>query len=171
LLPVLAEWSEALGPFAQVIPLSAKTGENVDALVAELVKALPTGPHFYPDDIVTDQPERFFIAETIREKAFLRLSQELPYSLAVTIDRMEDRPNGVLAVAASILVERDSQKGIVIGKQGAMLKEIGSAARRELERRFETKVYLELLVKVRKQWTGDAASLRELGYDSEHETS
>ncbi len=165
LLPLIAQLTEDLGPFEEVVPLSATRGINTGRLLSLIVDRLPEGTHFYPEDMGTDQPERFFIAEMVREKAFLRLSQELPYSLAVAVEQMEDRPNGVFAIAATILVERESQKGIVIGKKGAMLKEIGAAARRELERRFETKIFLHLTVRVRPQWTGDAASLRELGYD------
>lgn len=166
ILPMIAELSSELGPFEEVVPLSAMRGTNTDRLLSLIIERLPQGTPFYPDDVGTDQPERFFIAEMIREKAFLRLSQELPYSLAVVIDETEERPNGIFAVAATILVERESQKGIVIGKGGAMLKEIGAAARRELERRFETKMFLHLTVKVRPQWSHDSASLRDLGYDS-----
>ncbi|MBF0171440.1 MAG: GTPase Era [Nitrospinae bacterium] len=169
LLPLIAQLSTELGPFEEVVPLSATRGINAERLLKLIVDRLPEGTPFYPADMGTDQPERFFIAEMIREKAFLRLSQELPYSLAVVVEQMEDRPNGVFAVSASIVVERESQKGIVIGKGGAMLKEIGAAARRELERRFETKIFLHLTVRVRPQWTSDPASLRDLGYDPSSE--
>ena len=156
-----------MAEFDEVFPVSARTGEGVDEALAKLVERLPTGPQFYPSDIVTDQPERFFFAELIREKAFMLLRQELPYATAVMIDDVEDKENGVTVIMASIIMERDSQKGIVIGKGGAMLKQIGSLAREELEVRLDTKVFLDIRVKVKEKWTSDTGALSELGYKDE----
>jgi GTP-binding protein Era len=163
LLGQIAELS-TMGDFDEIFPVSARTGEGVEEALAKLVERLPTGPQFYPSDLLTDQPERFFIAELIREKAFLLLHQELPYSTAVTIANVEDKDNGVTVISATINVERDSQKGIVIGKGGAMLKKIGTQAREELERRLDTRVYLDLHVKVKEKWTYDTGALHEFGY-------
>lgn len=156
-----------MGEFDEIFPVSARTGEGVDEALAKLVERLPTGPQFYPSDIVTDQPERFFFGELIREKVFMLLSQELPYSTAVMIDDVEDKENGVTVIIASIIVERDSQKGIVIGKGGSMLKQIGTRAREELEVRLGAKVFLDIRVKVKEKWTSDTGALRELGYKDE----
>jgi GTP-binding protein Era len=156
-----------MGEFDEIFPISARTGEGVDEALAKLVERLPSGPQFYPSDIVTDQPERFFFGELIREKAFLLLRQELPYATAVMIDDVEDKENGVTVITASIIVERDSQKGIVIGKGGAMLKEIGTRARVELERRLDAKVFLDIRVKVKEKWTSDTGALKDLGYKDE----
>jgi len=156
-----------MGEFDEIFPVSARTGEGVDEALAKLMERLPTGPQFYPSDIVTDQPERFFFGELIREKVFILLSQELPYSTAVTIDDVEDKENGVTVIMASIIVERDSQKGIVIGKGGAMLKQIGTRAREELEVRLGAKVFLDIRVKVKEKWTSDTGALRDLGYKDE----
>ncbi|MBF0633289.1 MAG: GTPase Era [Nitrospinae bacterium] len=156
-----------MAEFDEIFPVSARTGEGVDEALAKLVERLPTGPQFYPSDIVTDQPERFFFGELIREKAFMLLRQELPYATAVMIDDVEDKENGVTVIMASIIMERDSQKGIVIGKGGAMLKQIGSLAREELEVRLDTKVFLDIRVKVKEKWTSDTGALSELGYKDE----
>jgi GTP-binding protein Era len=156
-----------MGEFEEIFPVSARTGEGVDEALAKLMERLPAGPQFYPSDIVTDQPERFFFGELIREKVFMLLSQELPYSTAVTIDDVEDKENGVTVIMASIIVERDSQKGIVIGKGGAMLKQIGTRAREELEVRLGAKVFLDIRVKVKEKWTSDTGALRDLGYKDE----
>lgn len=156
-----------MGEFEEIFPVSARTGEGVDEALAKLTERLPTGPQFYPSGIVTDQPERFFFGELIREKVFILLSQELPYSTAVMIDDVEDKENGVTVIMASIIVERDSQKGIVIGKGGAMLKQIGTRAREELEVRLGAKVFLDIRVKVKEKWTSDTGALRDLGYKDE----
>lgn len=159
----------ALAPFKETIPISALTGENVDTLLDLVEQALPEGPQFYPGDMVSDQPERFVIGEIIREKAMLRLQQELPYALAVAMDEVAEREDGMLMVAATLYVERESQKGIVIGKGGAMIREIGSAARRELEARLGARVFLDLMVKVREKWTHDPRSVRDFGYGAPKE--
>ena len=164
LLPIMEKLAEALGPFDEVIPISAKTGENVDTLLSLIEGFAPEGPQFYPSDMITDQPESFFVAEIVREKAFIYLRQELPYATAVLTEKMVDRPDGLLAILASLYVERDSQKGIVIGKNGATLKKIGQAARLELEKRFDTRVFLDLQVRVKEKWTANAGSLDSLGY-------
>ena len=164
LLPIMDKLTEALGPFNEVIPISAKTGENVDTLLRLIEGFAPEGPQFYPSDMITDQPESFFVAEIVREKAFIYLRQELPYATAVLTEKMVDRPDGLLAILASLYVERDSQKGIVIGKNGATLKKIGQSARLELEKRFDTKVFLDLQVRVKEKWTANAGSLDSLGY-------
>lgn len=156
-----------MGEFDEIFPVSARTGEGVDEALTKLMERLPTGPQFYPSDIVTDQPERFFFGELIREKAFMLLRQELPYSTAVMIDDVEDKENGVTVIIASIIVERDSQKGIMIGKGGAMLKQIGTLAREELEVRLGAKVFLDIRVKVKEKWTSDTGALRDLGYKDE----
>ncbi|VAX19824.1 GTP-binding protein Era [hydrothermal vent metagenome] len=163
----LIEQLTSLADFAEVFPISAKTGENVDSLVRCVEERMPDGPMFYPSDMITDQPEKFFIGEIVREKAFLFLSQELPYSTAVMVERLVDRNNGVTAISAVIYVERKSQKGIVIGKGGAMLKKIGSSARIELEKILGVKVFLELHVTIKEKWTGNERSLSDLGYRRE----
>ncbi|MBI4665752.1 MAG: GTPase Era [Nitrospinae bacterium] len=163
---LLAQIAELIkiAQFDEVFPISARTGEGVEAMVSKMVEYLPEGPQFYPAEMKTDQPERFYIGEIIREKAFRALQQELPYSTAVAIELVEDRENGATYIMGSIFVERDSQKGIVIGKGGSMLKKIGTMAREELEFRFGAKVFLELRVKVKEKWTVNPASLGDLGY-------
>lgn len=166
LLPIIATLKD-ISDFEQVFPISARSGEGVDEMVRHIVGILPEGPRFYPDDMLTDQPESFYIAELIREKAFMALQQELPYSTAVVVEQLVDQPNGVTLVAAIIYVERESQKAIVIGKGGAMIKKIGAAARLELERRMETRIYLDLHVKVKDRWTADLRSMSQMGYVKE----
>lgn len=150
--------------FDEIIPISAKTGENVDLLLDLIRSALPEGPMYYPTDIKTDQSETFIIGEIIREKAIFNLQNELPYSLAVMIDAIEDRSSSLTAIAASIFVERESQKGIVIGKKGSMLRKIGGAARLELEARLKTKIFLDLAVKVKANWTDNNKIISDFGY-------
>ncbi len=152
-------------PFREIVPVSAQTGDGVDRLVALVRDVLPEGPVYFPDDILTDVPERFIAAEIIREKVFRLTRDEIPYATAVEVDSFKEREDGgLVSIAATITVERDSQKGIVIGKKGAMLKKIGSAARVEIEHLLNTKVFLELFVRVRKDWSEDARMLKELGY-------
>ena len=165
LLKQIEELSRAR-EFLEIVPISAKTGENVDNLFSLILDKLPEGPAFYPMDAATDQPERFVISEIIREKAFLLLNQELPYSVASEVDHVEEKPN-VMVLVATLYVERESQKGIVIGKGGAMLKKIGSSARRELELKLGCKVFLDLRVKVKEKWTSDNRAVRDFGYGSE----
>lgn len=152
-------------PFREIVPVSAGTGDGVEYLVELVRKALPEGPVYFPDDILTDVPERFIAAEIIREKVFRLTRDEIPYATAVEVDSFKEREDGgLVSIAATITVERDSQKGIVIGKKGAMLKKIGSASRVEIEKLLNTKVFLELFVRVRKDWSEDERMLKELGY-------
>jgi len=149
--------------FEAIIPISAKNGDGVDIFLDEVAKRLPEGPMLYPPDIPTDASERFIVSEIIREKVFLKTSQEIPYSTAVTIDAFNEE-RGRTTIHASIVIERKSQKGIIIGKGGARLKEIGSAARREIESLLGQKVVLKLWVKVKKDWSRDPGFMRELGF-------
>jgi len=163
-LPVLDAYARR-HPFRELIPISAADGTGVDRLEAAILALLPAGPAFYPPDQITDQPETFFVAETIREKIFLLTRQEVPYATAVRVEELVERPDsGRLYVRALIFVEQPSQKAIVIGEGGAMLKRIGQAARRELEAFFGVPVYLDLWVQVRRHWRRDDAALREFGY-------
>lgn len=155
----------ALYPFREIVPVSALNGEGVEILVECIAKYLPEGPLYFPDDILTDLPERFIVAEIIREKVFRLTRDEVPYSTAIEIESFKERPDGLVAIAAVINVERDSQKGIIIGKRGAMLKRIGTEARQEIERFLDTRVFLELFVKVRRDWSEDPRMLREMGYE------
>ena len=164
LLALIAELSR-LHRFDEVVPISAQTGDNVDRLV-ELVRGrLPEGVAYFPDDILTDKPEKVICAELVREKVFRLTGEEVPYSTAVVVDAFKERENGVIAISATILVEREGQKGIIIGRKGAMLKRIGQAARQDIERLLGTRVFLELFVKVQERWTERTAVLRELGYE------
>jgi GTP-binding protein Era len=155
-----------LGGFEQIMPISARTGEGVDTLLDALSSILPEGPKFYPDEMITDQPERFVMGEIIREKVFGLLQQELPYSIAVLVEYVEERDNGMLVIHADIIVERQSQKGMVVGKGGSMVKKIGQAARKDLELRLNSKVYLELRVKVEQKWSRDQRMFEKFGYGS-----
>lgn len=156
---------EALGTFTASVPISALSGHNRDELLEETIALLPPGPRYYPADQITDQQERFVAAELIRERALELLQQEVPHALAVVVQDFKERENGVVYIAATLYTERESQKGIVIGRDGAMLKRIGREARLALEQFLETKVYLELWVKVRKNWRRDERFLRQLGYE------
>jgi GTP-binding protein Era len=156
--------AEALGPWREIIPVSALKGSQVEELQGLLVGLLAEGPQYYPEDTVTDQPREMLLAEIIREKALALTRQEVPHSIAVAIEETEDRPDGILEIHASVFVERDSQKGIVIGKGGSMLKQIGTRARTELEWLLGTKVFLKLQVKVAKDWQRDPKLLQRLGY-------
>lgn len=151
--------------FAAVVPISALTGTNQDALVGEIIKYLPPGPQYYPPDMVTDQPERLIIAELIREKALHHTRDEIPHAIAVDIEEITARPHETLYVRAVIYVERESQKGIVIGAKGNMLKEIGRQARCDIEKLLGSKVFLDLWVKVKKDWRNREGTLRMLGYE------
>lgn len=154
-----------LFPFREIVPVSALTGDGVERLVDLIFASLPEGPAYFPDDILTDLPERFVVAEIIREKVFRLTRDEIPYSVAVTVDSFKERADGLVAISASIIVERDSQKGIVIGRRGEMLKKIGSQARQEIEGLLDARVFLELFVKVRKDWSENPRLLKELGYE------
>jgi GTP-binding protein Era len=161
LLPIIDRYSK-LAEFKEIIPISALTGENLEPLVQSILKCLQPGPMFYPADQISDQPARAISAEIIREKLIVATKEELPYSTAVVIDRFIEEPK-IYRIFATIYVERDSQKGIIIGKAGQLLKQIGTEARLELEKFFEQKIYLELHVKVKKSWRDDDETLRTMG--------
>ncbi|MFM9533144.1 GTPase Era [Lysinibacillus sp. IITD104] len=152
--------------FAEIVPISALQGNNVENLLMTLEKYLPEGPQYYPADQVTDHPERFIISELIREKVLHLTREEIPHSIAVVIDkiRRDEENEDKIHVAATIIVERDSQKGIVIGKRGALLKEVGTRARKDIEMLLGSKVYLELWVKVQKDWRNKSTHLRDFGF-------
>lgn len=151
--------------FADIVPVSALKGQNTDTILEVIFKYLPYGPAFYDEDTVTDQPQRQIVAEMIREKALRCLDEEIPHGIAVTIEKMKVRPNGkVVDIEATIVCERDSHKGIIIGKGGAMLKKIGSAARFEIERMMEMKANLQIWVKVRKDWRDSDLFIKNFGY-------
>jgi GTP-binding protein Era len=163
LLPQM-EHLQTLFPFRAIVPISARGGDGVDRLVAEAAATLPEGPLYFPPDQITEATERFLVAEMVREQVFLLTKQEIPYSSAVLIEQFKDE-GGLVRIAAEIFVERDSQKGILIGKEGAMLKAIGTAARIKMEAFLAKKVFLELFVKVKKDWTRSESLLREMGYN------
>ena len=161
ILPVIEQYRHLMD-FAEVIPLSARTGENVDLVEAKLLERLPPGERLYPEDYLTDQPERFFVAEMVREQVLRLTREEIPYTTGVLIDSFkEDGP--LVRIQATILVERQSQKGILIGRGGAMMKAIGTEARKQIEEFLGTKVYLGLFVKVKERWREDAGILDEMG--------
>jgi GTP-binding protein Era len=152
--------------FAEIIPCSALTGENADEVIRSIMKYLPYGPQFYDEDVVTDQPERQIVAELIREKALRMLDEEIPHGIAVSIEQMKTRKKGhIVDIDATIICERDSHKGIIIGKGGSMLKKIGSAARVEIENLLDMKVNLQLWVKVKKDWRDSDFLIKNFGYD------
>ena len=153
--------------FDEIVPVSALKGQNTDDLIDAIFKYLPCGPMYYDEDTVTDQPQRQIAAEIIREKALHALDEEIPHGIAVAIDRMKKRPgrSNIIDIDATIICERNSHKGIIIGKQGAMLKKIGSNARYELERMLEAKVNLKLWVKVTKNWRDSDFLIKNFGYD------
>ncbi|MCJ8006866.1 GTPase Era [Lederbergia wuyishanensis] len=164
LLSIIDQYKEMYN-FKEIIPISALEGNNIDRLLLQIKQYLPEGPQYYPEDQITDHPERFIVSELIREKALHLTREEVPHSIAVLIDKMEHKQNqDVIHVMATIIVERDSQKGIVIGKQGKMLKEIGQRARVDIENLLGTKVFLELWVKVQKDWRNKAFHLRDYGF-------
>ncbi|MCU0242678.1 MAG: GTPase Era, partial [Vicinamibacteria bacterium] len=161
ILPAIERFRHLL-EFAEIVPLSALKGEGVELLGEQLLRHLPSGAPLYPDDFLTDMPERFFVAEMIREQILRKTQQEVPYAVAVTIESWQDQET-ITRIQAVITVERDGQKGILIGKRGEMLKAIGSDARREIETFLATKVFLGLFVKVRENWRENEAMLDELG--------
>lgn len=163
LLNVIVSYQDAY-PFEAVIPISAKEKDNLDEVLSMLDKILPEGPKYFPDDMITDQPERLIISDIVREKILLKTRDEIPHAIAVDVDEMKERADGTTYVRATIYVERDSQKGIIIGKRGALLKELGAEARADVERLLATKVYLDLWVKVKKDWRNKSGMLSELGY-------
>jgi GTP-binding protein Era len=150
--------------FAEIVPISALKGNNVTTLLEQIVRYLPEGPQYYPADQVTDHPEQFVCAELIREKILHLTREEIPHSIAVHIEDMKVESNGLVRISAVIFVERDSQKGIIIGKQGTLLKEIGQKSREDIEALLGSKVFLELWVKVKKDWRNQERVLKDLGF-------
>lgn len=164
ILTYIAAYKDILD-FAEIIPVSALKGENTEELIQTMFRYLPEGPQFYDEDTITDQPERQIVAEMIREKALRNLSEEIPHGIAVAIDRMRERPQGnLIDIDATIVCERDSHKGIIIGKKGAMLKKIGSQARQDMENLLDCKVNLKLWVKVKKDWRDSDFLIKNFGY-------
>lgn len=164
LLPIIQQYS-TLHDFAAVVPVSALTGDNTERLLDVIKERLDEGPQYYPEDEITDQPERLVAAELIREKIFCLTRDEIPHSTAVEVEEMKTRENGDVFLRATIYVERDSQKGIIIGAGGAMLKEVGRQARLEMENIFGSRFFVDLWVKVKKDWRNKESSLRSFGYD------
>jgi GTP-binding protein Era len=164
LLPIIQRFSES-GTFAEIIPLSASTGDNVDRLERALIDRLPEGERLYPEDYLTDQPERFFAAEIVREKLLQFTHAEIPFSSAVVVDRFEEpsAAQAILKLYCTIVVDRESQKPIVVGRGGEMIKKIGTAAREDLERFFDSRVFLDLHVRVKSEWREDDAVLDDIG--------
>ena len=166
LLPIIDQYQK-LHPFQAILPISAITGEGIGILLEEIMEALPESPPYYPEDMITDQTERFLVSEVIREKVIEQTFQEIPYSTAVTIESFEEHPEkNLVVIKATIHVERISQKKILIGKGGQKLKQIGEMARKAMEAFLEKKVFLELWVTVEKNWTQDPPALNRLGYPS-----
>jgi GTP-binding protein Era len=164
LLSIIDKWSKAYS-FEAIIPVSAILGSQIEELIEAMEALLPKGPPYFPEDTITDMPERFIAAEMIREKVFRLTGQEIPYSTAVTIDSFSEEKKGTLVkIHATIHVERTSQKGMVIGKDGSKLKMIGTEARKEIERMVGTKVFLKIFVRVHKNWGKDTKALRKFGY-------
>lgn len=164
LLPIIDQY-KALHPFAEVVPISARQGNNVTTLLDTLMKYMPEGPQYYPADQVTDHPEQFVIAELIREKVLQLTQEEIPHSIAVVIEDMRLREDGkTVYIAANIYTERDSQKGIIIGKQGSLLKQVGQRARLDIESLLGSKIFLELWVKVKKDWRNQDSFIRSFGF-------
>ena len=163
LLPVILNYSNVY-PFEAVVPVSALTGEGLDELMDELEKHAEEGPHLFPDDMITDQPERQICAELVREKLLNCLDKEVPHGTAVEITRFHEREDGVIEIDATIYCEKDSHKGIIIGKHGAMLKKVGEQARVDMEEFLGTKVFLQTWVKVKENWRDSANLLRNFGF-------
>ena len=164
LLPIIKQYTEKV-EFKAVMPISALNGNNVFEVADEIRKYLPEGPKYFPDDMVTDQPERLLAAELIREKVLLLTRDEIPHSVIVDIDEMKVRKNSDIYIRATIYVERDSQKGIVIGAKGALLKQIGQNARKDIENLLGNKVFLDIWVKVKADWRNKQNILREFGFE------
>ncbi|MGI2293980.1 GTPase Era [Paenibacillus sp. GXUN7292] len=166
LLPIIAQYNE-LYPFAEIVPVSALHGNNISTLIEQLTKYMPPGPQYYPADQITDHPEQFVCAELIREKILHLTREEVPHSIAVAIEDMRVQDNGVVYIGAIIFVERDSQKGIIIGKRGELLKQVGQKARHDIEALLGSKIFLELWVKVKKDWRNQERVLKDLGFKHE----
>jgi len=163
LLPLIERF-RGIYDFKEIVPISAMKKDGIDLLMKKVHDYLPTGPKYYADDLITDQLERFMVSEIVREKIMEETEEELPYSVAVEVAGWNEREDGLISISCNIYVERDGQKAIIIGKRGAMLKSIGSAARIDIEKLLNTKVFLELWVKVRRNWRNDAQLLKDLGY-------
>ncbi|PTF02321.1 GTPase Era [Staphylococcus devriesei] len=163
LMPIIEQYKEYMD-FTEIVPISALEGLNVDHFIDVLKTYLPEGPKYYPDDQISDHPEQFVVSETIREKILHLTSEEIPHAIGVNVDRMVKEGEDRVRVEATIFVERDSQKGIVIGKGGKKLKEVGKRARRDIEMLLGSKVYLELWVKVQKDWRNKVNFIRQMGY-------
>lgn len=163
LLPMITQYNE-LYEFAEIIPISALNGNNIETLLEQLSRYLPEGPQYYPADQITDHPEQFVCSELIREKILHMTREEIPHSIAVTIEDMRVKENGVVYIGAVIFVERDSQKGIIIGKKGELLKEVGKQARKDIEALLGSRIFLELWVKVKKDWRNQERVLKDLGF-------
>lgn len=164
LLPLIAVYAEKF-PFREIIPVSALTGEGIDDLVSTVKSLLPEGPRYYPEDMVTDLPERFIVSEMVREQVLRQTRDEIPYGVAVTIEQFTEKPETNLVVIHAVInVERDSHKRIVVGKAGARIRAIGQSSRKEIERLLGCRVFLELFVRVQKNWTDSERLLREFGY-------
>jgi len=166
LLPLITQYKD-LHTFSEIVPISALKGNNISTLLEVLTRYLPEGPQYYPADQVTDHPEQFVCAELVREKILHLTREEVPHSIAVAIEDMRVQENGVVYIGAVIYVERDSQKGIVIGKQGALLKEVGKQARKDIELLLGSRTFLELWVKVKKDWRNHERVLKDLGFRNE----
>lgn len=165
LLPLIDAYRK-ICPFASIVPISALKGDGVEELMAEIPALLPEGPRYYPEDQLTDVPERFIVAEMIREQIMMRTKDEVPYGVAIVVERFQENPaRNMVGISAVINVERDSQKGILIGKGGTMIRHIGQAARKEIERMLGVKVHLELFVRVQKNWTSSGRMMKEFGYE------
>jgi len=164
LLAVIARYSAALA-FAAVVPISARTGEGLDGLLGELDALMPEGPQLFPDGMVSDQPERQLAAEIVREKLLMLLEREVPHGAAVEITAMDTREDGLITIEAVIYCEKESHKGIIIGKRGEMLRRAGELARADMEQLFDAKVYLQTWVKVKENWRNSAGQMRNFGYD------
>ncbi len=163
LLPIIARYQEKFS-FLELIPISATTGDGISQLHESILKHLPEGPSYFPPDQLSDLPERFFISETIREKIFLRTNQEIPYASSVVVEEFTERPNGKIYISAMLYVERQSQKGILVGKGGKTIKGIGQLARAEIEQFLQTTVFLDLRVSVKADWRRDERKLKDIGY-------
>lgn len=163
-LPVIQKFAE-LYKFAGIVPLSARMGDNVDALITEIEGYLKEGPQFFPGDLITDQPERQIVAEYIREKALRLLNQEIPHGVAVEIEKMQKKSSGTYEILAAIYCERQSHKAIIIGKNGEKLKQIGTRSRKDIERFLGEKVYLELWVKVKEDWRNKETFMNTIGFE------
>ncbi len=165
LLALIDEYARRFD-FKEVVPICAETGDGVPQLLQAIEPYLPIGPQYYPDEMLTDQPERFIVAEMIREKVMRRISEEIPYGVAVKVETFEEKPEkNLVVIQATIHVERDSHKKIIVGKGGRMISTLGKEARMEIERFLGTKVFLELFVRVDKDWSQSSRMLRELGYE------